>query len=151
MHMGRGLALVLRASSITITQLLYCAVWSREVRQRNERQLRGKNIKGRTREPARTEDQVGGENRGRQRVETEWEMLPPVRKTASEPGIRSQLCSLWPPQTLNITLSVVQNDFLRMYCVQARLQMGTQGWVCQLFLVSCHHNPAWSCKELDTT
>ena len=61
--MGRGLALVLRASSITITQLLYCAVWSREVRQRNERQLRGKNVKGRTREPARTEDQVGGENR----------------------------------------------------------------------------------------
>lgn len=68
--MGRGLALVLRASSITVTQLLCCAGWSREMRQRNEKQLRGKNAKGRTREPAWTEDQVGGENGGRQRVET---------------------------------------------------------------------------------
>lgn len=45
-------------------------MWSREVRQRNEKPLRGKNAKGRTKELAQTEDQVGGENRERQRVET---------------------------------------------------------------------------------
>lgn len=83
-------------------QLLYCALWSREVRQRDKSTAHARVQRGKPRNSlGGDEDQARGETRGRQRVEKEQKMLQPVQN-----GISAQLCSLWPPQTLSITLSV---------------------------------------------
>lgn len=88
-----------RASSVTNTQLLYCALWSREVRQRDKSTAHARVQRGKPRNSlGGDKDQARGETRGRQRVEKEEKMLQPVATTDTEYN----------------SVRRVQSDFLRI-------------------------------------